>query len=54
MIVDLPLLQTLHFLRPQWLWALLTLPLLGWWWRARLRQRSVWRDAVDPPGKRRS
>ena len=48
MIVDLPLLQTLHFLRPQWLWALLTLPLLGWWWRARLRQRSVWRDAVDP------
>lgn len=38
----------LHWLRPQWLWALLALPLLWWWWRARRRQRSVWRDAVDP------
>ena len=28
---------TLHFLRPQWLWALLALPLLAWWWRARRR-----------------
>ena len=24
------------------------LPLLAWWWRARRRQRSVWRDVVDP------
>ena len=38
----------LHFLRAQWLWALLALPLLGWWWR-RLRLRaSAWRNAVDP------
>ncbi|HVR81490.1 MAG TPA: VWA domain-containing protein [Luteimonas sp.] len=41
-------LQALHFLRPHWLWALLALPLLAWWWRARRRQHSVWRDAVDP------
>jgi Ca-activated chloride channel family protein len=42
------ILQDLHLLRPQWLWALLGLPLLAWWWRARRRQRSVWRDVVDP------
>jgi Ca-activated chloride channel family protein len=41
-------LASLHWLRPQWLWLLLALPLLGWWWRARGRQRSVWRDVVDP------
>ncbi|MFC7301339.1 vWA domain-containing protein [Cognatiluteimonas weifangensis] len=41
-------LSALHFLRPQWLWALLALPLLAWWWRRRRRQRSVWRRAVDP------
>jgi Ca-activated chloride channel family protein len=41
-------LASLHWLRPQWLWLLLALPLLGWWWRARDRQRSVWRDVVDP------
>lgn len=41
-------LDALHFLRPQWLWALLALPLLAWWWRTRRRRRSVWRDAVDP------
>ena len=38
----------LHLLRPQWLWALLALPLLGWWWRRRRLRASAWRDAVDP------
>lgn len=37
----------LHLLRPQWLWALLALPLLVAWWRARQRRASVWRGAVD-------
>jgi Ca-activated chloride channel family protein len=37
----------LHFLRPQWLWALLALPLLVAWWRNRQRRASVWRGAVD-------
>lgn len=40
-------LHDLHFLRPQWLWALLALPLPAWlWWRAR-RAANVWRTAVD-------
>ena len=39
---------SLHWLRPQWLWALAALPLLLWWWRARQRRHSAWRDAVDP------
>ena len=39
--------EALHFLRPQWLWALLALPLLAWaWHRHRLRD-SAWRGAVD-------
>lgn len=40
--------QDLHFLRPEWLWALLLVPaaVLGGWWR---RHRSArWHDAVDP------
>ncbi len=41
-------LGALHLIRPQWLWALLGLPLLAAWWRARRRRASVWRDAVDP------
>lgn len=41
-------LEGLHFLRPAWLWALLALPLLGWWWRRRRVQASAWRTAVDP------
>lgn len=41
------MLTTLHLLRPQWLWALLLLPLLGWLWRRRQRHASVWQDAVD-------
>ncbi|MET0548595.1 MAG: tetratricopeptide repeat protein [Xanthomonas sp.] len=41
-------LQALHLLRPEWLWALLLLPLLGWsWWRRR-RRRDIWRRTVDP------
>ncbi|KRA17848.1 VWA domain-containing protein [Lysobacter sp. Root604] len=38
----------LHLLRPHWLWALLALPLLALWWRARRRRANAWRDAVDP------
>ena len=40
-------LEALHLLRPQWLWALLLLPLLGWSWLRRRRRRNVWRRAVD-------
>lgn len=40
-------LSALHFLRPQWLLALLALPLLAWWWRRRRMRQSAWRDAVD-------
>jgi Ca-activated chloride channel family protein len=40
--------SALHFLRPQWLLALLALPLLAWWRRRRRLRRSAWRDAVDP------
>lgn len=39
--------SALHLLRPQWLWALLALPLLAAWWRVRRRRASVWRGAVD-------
>lgn len=36
-----------HFLRPEWLWALLLLPLVlaGWFW---IRREGVWRGIVDP------
>ncbi|MCC4598186.1 tetratricopeptide repeat protein [Xanthomonas campestris pv. phormiicola] len=40
-------LDALHLLRPQWLWALLLLPLLGWSWLRRRRCRNVWRHNVD-------
>ncbi len=46
MNADLPL-ATLHLLRPQWLWALLALPLLFGLWRVRRRRSSVWRENVD-------
>ena len=36
-----------HFLRPDWLWALLALPLLGAWWRMRRRRNHAWQDHVD-------
>src|SRR5690606_16280235 len=38
----------LHFLRPAWLLALLSVQLLAWAWRQRARRRSAWRAAVDP------
>ena len=41
-------LPSLHFVRPQWLWALLLLPLAGWWWRRRQQRGSVWQGLVDP------
>ncbi|QSX78633.1 VWA domain-containing protein [Agrilutibacter solisilvae] len=40
--------QWLHLLRPQWLWALLALPVLVLWWRRRWQSRSAWRQLVDP------
>ncbi|MEL1266029.1 VWA domain-containing protein [Pseudoxanthomonas putridarboris] len=40
-------LDTLHFLRPHWLWALLALPLLVVFWRIRRRRASAWRGRVD-------
>lgn len=39
-------LALLHFQRPQWLWALLLLPLPWIVWR--LRRRQDWRGVVDP------
>ena len=40
-------LASLHLLRPQWLWALLALPVLLGLWRVRRRRASVWRENVD-------
>lgn len=40
-------LAQLQWLRPEWLWALAALPLLGWWWRRRQASASVWRQTVD-------
>ena len=37
----------LHFLRPEWLWALLALPLLVLAWRMQRRRGSAWRGNVD-------
>ncbi|HZW18507.1 MAG TPA: VWA domain-containing protein [Luteimonas sp.] len=39
--------EALHFLRPQWLWALLALPLLAWAWRRHRARADAWRGAVD-------
>ena len=51
----------LHFVRPQWLWALLALVLLLAWWHRRRRRDDAWARRVDPhllphllaPGSRR-
>ena len=40
-------LQTLNFVRPEWLWALLALPALWALWRLRQRRGNVWRNVVD-------
>ncbi len=42
------LLASLHFLRPQWLWALLAWPALWWLWRLHRQRGNVWRDSIDP------
>ena len=38
----------LHFVRPQWLWALLALPLLALWWHRRSHRGDAWTRRVDP------
>ncbi len=38
----------LHLMRPEWLWALLALPLIALAWHWRRRREDAWRDAVDP------
>jgi Ca-activated chloride channel family protein len=44
----IPAFDALHWLRPDWLWAMAALPLLaGWWWQRR-RRANVWREVVDP------
>jgi Ca-activated chloride channel family protein len=40
-------LAQLHFLRPQWLWALFAVPPLAWAWRWRHALRNPWRGVVD-------
>ena len=46
--VAMATLQSVHWLRPHWLWLLLALPLLALWWRSLQRQRTPWRELVDP------
>lgn len=41
-------LAQMHWLRPDWLWALAALPVLAWWWQRRRSRGSIWRQAVDP------
>ncbi len=41
------LFDTVHFLRPQWLWLLLALPPLAWGWLARRRTKDAWRAHID-------
>jgi len=40
--------NTLHFLRPEWLWLLACVPPLAWWRARRASRGSAWRDHVDP------
>ncbi|HHA2859693.1 TPA: VWA domain-containing protein [Stenotrophomonas maltophilia] len=44
---NLPDWNALHFLRPEWLWALLALPLIIAFALYRQRRSDVWRQAVD-------
>ncbi|WP_401734196.1 VWA domain-containing protein [Stenotrophomonas muris] len=44
---NLPDLSALHFLRPEWLWALLALPLILALAMYRQRRSDAWRQAVD-------
>jgi Ca-activated chloride channel family protein len=39
--------DTVHLLRPHWLWALLALPALWALWRLRRRNDNVWKEVVD-------
>lgn len=39
--------DSLHLLRPHWLWALLVLPVLWGLWRMRQRNDNVWKSVVD-------
>jgi len=41
-------LDTLHWLRPMWLWALLAVPLMAWVWQRRTRHMDPWRKVCDP------
>jgi Ca-activated chloride channel family protein len=38
----------LHFLRPEWMAALLALPLLAWWLRRGTSTRAQWQKVIDP------
>jgi Ca-activated chloride channel family protein len=38
----------LHFLRPEWLSALLLLPVLAWWLRRGAAAPAQWKRAIDP------
>ena len=39
--------EALHFLRPEWLWGQLALPVIAWLWSRRLRRDNAWRASVD-------
>lgn len=47
LVSNLPDWNALHFLRPEWLWALLALPLIIAVALYRQRRSDVWRQAVD-------
>jgi Ca-activated chloride channel family protein len=40
--------SALHFLRPEWLWLLLGIPVLGWIWWKRQPNQDPWTGVVDP------
>lgn len=47
-MIPLPSASTLHWLRPEWLWALLAAPAVAWLaWHLR-HGRDPWADVVDP------